>query len=840
MVNISDVGNDFRDGHAWRATRGTATKYYHTIVEGDSLTVRSGKGNNDDPWYKVSRMRYTNSSSKDLHRAIIFVEDSNELHCDVALVQYRFDGTPHDIEIRPHGNAKHKIPFIPTKETVIQQIAKAVATQNSNKRVLHSIEEENGGLLADSPSHLPRDLNQIRYQKRKLKPLNADPILEVMNMKEEQLTQFIQRIHLDNNSPTVILFNEEQISDLKRFCAPDQSKQASIFCCDMTFKLGDFWVVITTFHNLQVFSKRCLKPVCMIGPVMICKKKTREQYTALFQAITAQIPELRENLRAFGQDGERSLLDANILEFPFATGFLDSVHIKRNIEYHITNEMKLSNHFAAMVCADVFGNKRTEGLYHCVTRKEFDENVLKLKRKWNEAEAKERKERDMPLNPRFSNYFLKNKSELMYTYCREQVAIDANVYVNSRINNQGTESLNNCIKEWQQYQKEDMAKFVRSIYEFVTCQQKEIRKPFLGIHSEFVVNPRYEEYIRTGFWNSNADSRAQYLKAVPEFPLKELSVETQNHTIKAVKPTSENLDDIDLLVGHVSEQFAANLKEKVRRLRKSIRPGFGDEYSRIVKSESNLNSMHCITCKKNPLLFICDCLNFKSFSVCAHSLLAALDNYVLREFIGNIVKAPPQKRYTPAATLGASKYAGRKSSEPIRKRRNDKVASGPPIKVKLSEALQEIDTDETCSNFSSTPVDGGLKLVVSRGPPRTPKPKTPPTLNTPFEMIDITGNIRKCFGCKRTLADGPIKNEVPDKQPLDEKICIRHKQVDYFFNRQHSKWQQKRENKHFHIMKKCVIDGNNPHFNPDNIDLSMNQNRNAEFREYIRERLQES
>ena len=75
----------------------------------------------------------------------------------------------------------------------------------------------------------------------------------------------------------------------------------------------------------------------MIGPVMICKKKTREQYTPLFQAITAQIPELRENLRAFGQDGERSLLDANILEFPFATGFLDSVHIKRNIEYHITN-----------------------------------------------------------------------------------------------------------------------------------------------------------------------------------------------------------------------------------------------------------------------------------------------------------------------------------------------------------------------------------------------------------------------------------------------------------------------------------------------------------------------
>ena len=59
MLPLSPTANRqvdcHRDGHAWRATSGTVTKYYHTIVEGDSLTIRSGKGNNDY-YYKVSRM----------------------------------------------------------------------------------------------------------------------------------------------------------------------------------------------------------------------------------------------------------------------------------------------------------------------------------------------------------------------------------------------------------------------------------------------------------------------------------------------------------------------------------------------------------------------------------------------------------------------------------------------------------------------------------------------------------------------------------------------------------------------------------------------------------------
>ena len=111
----------------------------------------------------------------------------------------------------------------------------------------------------------------------------------------------------------------------------------------MTFKPGFFWVVITQYHNLEIFSKKTGSPVSSLGPVMLCKRKSREQYTALFQSITSKMPELKSQLRAFGQDGETAILDAHCMEFPASVGLLDSVHIRRNI---VTNE--IPNNFSSV------------------------------------------------------------------------------------------------------------------------------------------------------------------------------------------------------------------------------------------------------------------------------------------------------------------------------------------------------------------------------------------------------------------------------------------------------------------------------------------------------------
>ncbi len=101
--------------------------------------------------------------------------------------------------------------------------------------------------------------------------------------------------------------------------------------------------------------------------------------------------------------------------------------------------------------------------------------------------------------------------------------------------------------------------------------------------------------------------------------------------------------------------------------------------------------------------------------------------------------------------------------------------------------------------------------------PRPRKPQLKPTTNTPIEIIDIGGNISKCAGCHGSLKDGP-----PDavKQPLDEKVCVRHKENDYFFHQQRWEYLPKLENKHYHISKDCV-GRRNPQFDVNDTVVSL-------------------
>ena len=78
----------------------------------------------------------------------------------------------------------------------------------------------------------------------------------------------------------------------------------------------------------------------------------------------------------------------------------------------------------------------------------------------------------------------------MYLYCRSEVALEANIYHHQYLNTNSTESLNNCIKVWQDYKKEEISKFVVDLEDYVSQQQKDCIKPFINAPSNFVANPR--------------------------------------------------------------------------------------------------------------------------------------------------------------------------------------------------------------------------------------------------------------------------------------------------------------------------------------------------------------
>ena len=85
---------------------------------------------------------------------------------------------------------------------------------------------------------------------------------------------------------------------------------------------------------------------------MICQQKNRETYTELFATMTKALPELKERLRAFGQDGEDAIFTAHTNEFPFSISFLDTIHMRRNLEQFIVKDCHLSTAFFESVITD--------------------------------------------------------------------------------------------------------------------------------------------------------------------------------------------------------------------------------------------------------------------------------------------------------------------------------------------------------------------------------------------------------------------------------------------------------------------------------------------------------
>ena len=77
------------------------------------------------------------------------------------------------------------MPYVRTKESTKQSIAQT-AQQYGPKRALFQVTKESGGVCGvDSTGTLPRNVNQVKYIKKKQQepgPANKDPLASVMEL----------------------------------------------------------------------------------------------------------------------------------------------------------------------------------------------------------------------------------------------------------------------------------------------------------------------------------------------------------------------------------------------------------------------------------------------------------------------------------------------------------------------------------------------------------------------------------------------------------------------------------------------------------------------------------
>ena len=92
---------------------------------------------------------------------------------------------------------------------------------------------------------------------------------------------------LVDDSPKVVLFTDQQWDDIASFCCNDIHGHKAILYVDVTFQLGSFFVLVTSYQNTTLYTKKSSPPVCpvLLGPIMLCTLKDKASYITLFQKI---------------------------------------------------------------------------------------------------------------------------------------------------------------------------------------------------------------------------------------------------------------------------------------------------------------------------------------------------------------------------------------------------------------------------------------------------------------------------------------------------------------------------------------------------------------------------
>ena len=132
-----------------------------------------------------------------------------------------------------------------------------------------STELFNNFLLKNKDPYIPRDTRQIynkqQYEKNKSKQSKHTTTHYNNKNVADNMQEWFNKIHthpyiqgicgLKGSTPSVILYTDEQIKDLDRFCFSSDTAKTTVIGIDRTFNLTNFHLTTTIYKNLPVLRR---------------------------------------------------------------------------------------------------------------------------------------------------------------------------------------------------------------------------------------------------------------------------------------------------------------------------------------------------------------------------------------------------------------------------------------------------------------------------------------------------------------------------------------------------------------------------------------------------------
>mgnify|MGYP006973386212 CR=1 FL=1 len=160
-------------------------------------------------------------------------------------------GSPIKFEVRAHGNRKtENLAHVRTKQSTKERVKENLKKQGSTRALFQTVKQAGGVCGAESPSSLPRNTRQAAHLKKKEEGWSSmhptDPLAAILELLKSTFPGFIRDVTW-NDLPTVMLFTDRQVDNLVKFCCLMKPGLVSELGVDLTFQLGPFYVLVTSF-----------------------------------------------------------------------------------------------------------------------------------------------------------------------------------------------------------------------------------------------------------------------------------------------------------------------------------------------------------------------------------------------------------------------------------------------------------------------------------------------------------------------------------------------------------------------------------------------------------------
>lgn len=367
----------------------------------------------------------------------------------------------------------------------------------------------NGFLANNSGSNadIPRDLTQVQNKKKREKRkerqtettekgiirLNnlTDHFQHINSMMDTQTKQFVQYfLHPANHVGALVLYTEEQIHDLKRFCCMSPTAKSTVIGVDKTFNLGPLHCTTTTFKNLSLIRRTSGDHPIFMGPMYLHGDSDCDTFRGFFSVLKWR---LTDSLSApvFGSDEEAALRKAIRDCFPNSGLMSCALHLKRNALDYLKDSVGASVSQRTPALAAIFGS---DGLIDAT-----DPVVFEIRR--------DRVRQTIAADcPGFSDYF---ETRLLPKMTNNMTTAAGNNFVSTRWTNNNSESLNHILKLVVDWKSQPLLDLVKKLHDLVRVQYIDVTRAFIG-EGNFKLAPGYEKFqVQPTIWERKSDTQRE-------------------------------------------------------------------------------------------------------------------------------------------------------------------------------------------------------------------------------------------------------------------------------------------------------------------------------------------